>query len=307
MKKYLPYCLLALTLLSASSSWATPMMSKQFSALPFHAVDVSGAINVQINSGQTNYTMQLLGDQESLAHVYAAVKDGVLYVSTQSNFAPTENSQLVAKVNMPFLNQLRYTGIGKVTAANLSGPLNVSVNGNGPLVLLGKNLDLRNLSVMGNSDVHILGINSHLLNIQDAGTGKVNLGGNMVLQDVRYTGTGPLSIYWVNSSNVKITGNGQGRIFLAGIANVLDATLSGRTYLDAKYLHARRAFVSTGDKSRADVWTKCSLSTLATDTSTIYYYNDPALSTGSYMGPPGSVIRMTGINNEHIPVPPKPC
>jgi hypothetical protein len=306
MKKYLHYCLL-FGLVITPYLWATPIVSKQFSAQPFHAIDINGPINIQISSGQARYTMQLLGDQESLRHVYAAVKNGTLYLSLQPNYVLSKDSQLAAKVDLPFLDQLRYTGTGDVNAVNLSGVLNAIVNGNGTIVLLGKNLNLHNLSVAGESNVHILGIDSNLLNVQDTGSGKVNLGGTMVLQNVLYNGTGPLSIYWVNSSHVNVTGNGQGRIFLAGIANMLDATLSHRTYLDAKYLHARRAFINTHDISRADVWTKCSLSTLATDASNIYYYNDPALSTGSYMGPPGAVIRMTGIDNDHVPVPPKPC
>lgn len=308
MKKYLGYCLLLCSSLMASPNViAAPGAEEQFTAQPFHAIDINGPINVQITSGQAKPTLQLLGDPTNLAHIYAAVKNDTLYLSIQPDFTPAEGSELLAKVNSCSVTLLHYNGTGNVTASNLSGPINVSVNGSGTILLLGKKLDLRNLDVAGSSNVHILGVESNLLNVQDNGTGKVNIGGTEVLQSVAYNGSGPLSMYWVNSTNVKVVGSGRGRIFLAGTAGLLDATIDEHTYLDAKYLRARRAFVNTSDVARADVWTQCTLSTLATGSSNIYYYNNPALVVGSYMQPPGAVIRMTGIDADHIPAPSKPC
>jgi hypothetical protein len=307
VKNYRFCRLLWLGLLISCSAVADPQLSQKYNAQPFQAINISGPIDVQIVSGQTRPTLQLLGDADGLAHVYAAVKDGTLYLSTQADYVPNENCHLVAKVNSTFLGLINYQGTGKVTATNLTGPINVVAKGNGTVTLLGKNLDLRNVQVAAANNVHILGIKSSLLNVQDDGSGKVNLAGTMVLQSVTYSGTGPLSIYWIDSSDVTVTGNGKGRIFLAGTAGNLDVNVAERTYLDAKYLRAKRAFVRTSDYARTDVWTQCSLSTLAMGSSNIYYYSDPALMVGSYAQPPAAVLRMTGIDNDHIPAPPKPC
>jgi hypothetical protein len=202
---------------------------------------------------------------------------------------------VVAQVDVPQLNQLRYGGSGNVVGENMAGPLALASSGKGTIILLGKDLDLQDLKSAGRADIHILGIKSGLLNIEDNGNGKINLGGDMVLHNLTYNGTSMLSIEWINSSEVNVTGSGRGKIFLAGRAGTLNATLSDHVMMDAQYLHADKGFINTRDNARADVWTKYNLSALATKGSNIYYYHDSQMVAG-YMVAPGAVIRMTGLD-----------
>lgn len=270
---------------------------EKFKAQPFSAIDINGPINVQIQAGQTQPALELIGDRTSLAYLYAAVKNGVLYLGLQPG-AQAQTSNILAKVSVPRLNQIRYAGSGNVVGDHLSGPLTLASGGTGTVILLGSNLDLQDLWVTNAGNIHILGIKSDQLNINDAGSGKINLGGNMVLNNLNYQGTGPLSIEWVNSSKINVTGSGRGKIFLAGIADQLDATLSNHVVMDAKYLHAEKGFINTREGARADVWTRYNLSALATQGSHIYYYHDSQM-VGGYMIAPGTVIRMTGLENMH--------
>lgn len=323
------YWLLLLLIMLAPSAWAKTtttiampaittkvttispsltLLRQDFAADPFYAINVTGPYAVQITRDQSRPALELVGDADSLANVYAAVKDGVLYLGMQPKYTPGPNSSLVAKVKAcPSFKQFLYSGNSNVTVAGLSGLLYVDARGSGTVLIAGKDVDLRDLRVAGTNNVHVLGVKSNLLNVQDSGSGKVNVYGTMVLQNLIYDGQGPLTLYWIDSSNIKVIGAGRGRIFLAGTGGLLDATLSKHTYFDAKYLKVNRAFISTRDSARADVWAKCSLSALATDKSNIYYYHDPILMMGSYMGPPGAVVRMTGIDPRLLPVPPQPC
>lgn len=270
---------------------------ERFMAQPFRAISINGPINVQIKDGATQPMLELTGDSTSLSYLYAAVKDGVLYLGLQPG-VQTQNINILAQVSVPQLNQMQYDGSGNVVGENLEGAITIASNGTGNVILLGKNLDLQDLRANNSANIHILGIKSHLLNIDDRSTGKINLGGEMVLNNLNYQGTGPLSIQWVNSSNVNVTGSGRGKIFLAGIAQQLNATLSGHVVMDAKYLHADKGFINTRDGARADVWTKYNLSALATTGSNIFYYHDSQM-VGGYMIAPGSVIRMTGLESMH--------
>lgn len=266
---------------------------ERFFAQPFSAIDISGPIDVQIKDKEAKPALELMGDANSLSHLYAAVKNGVLYLGVQSGAQQPLNIQV--KVSVPQLNQLHYAGSGNVVGENMYGPFTIASNGTGNIVLLGKNFDLQDLKAAGTANIHILGIESHLLNVQDSSSGKINLGGSMVLHNLSYQGTGPLSIEWVNSSDVNVTGSGRGKIFLAGIADQINATLSDHVFMDAKYLHADKGFINTRDNARADVWTKYNLSALATKGSNIYYYHDSQM-VGGYMIAPGAVIRMTGLD-----------
>lgn len=283
---------------------AEPLLSKQFSAAPFNAIDIAGDIRVEIINGQTQPSLQLIGDSNSLKQAYASVKEGILYLSTTGD--STAPMRLLARVSSCSLNQLNYTGSGHVIGANLTGPLTVISKGSGTLILSGDDINLRRLTTAGTGNVNILGINSGLLDIDDNGSGKVNLEGNMVLQNLVYNSDAPLSISWVNSTNVNITGNGRGRIFLAGNAGQIAANVSDHAYLDAKYLRAKRGFIQTQDSARADVWTQCALNTLAKGGSTIYYYNDPPM-LNNYTKPPGTVLSMVGINADDMPMPAPSC
>lgn len=277
------------------TSYPASIQSQQFASEPFSAVDVSGPISVQINAGSRRYALQLVGDTASLSHVYAAVREGVLYLGLQPHTKPTQVGNVLAKVYMPQLSLLRYNGTGGVSGSNLTGPLSVSAGGSGDIILVGKNIDVRDVYTAGSVNVHILGVNSTSLNVYEGGTGNINLAGTAVLQSVTYNGNGTLSIEWVNTSNIKVVGAGKGRIFLAGVTNFLDATLSDYMFLDARYLHANRVLVNTRNHARADVWPQDNLTALATDGSNIYYYNDPTFE-GGYMRTKGAVLRMVNID-----------
>lgn len=166
-----------------------------------------------------------------------------------------KNGRLTVVVNAPALTQIRYTGSGQVKADHLNGPTNITANGKGPM----------------------------------------ELRGTVGLQNLTYDGNGLVSLYWVDSKQVNITGNGTGKIYLAGVAGLLDVQIGNQTWLDAKQLRAKRAFIKTDNKAHADVWVKDSLSTWAKGHSQISYYYDAGF-VGGYMVPPATVLRMTNLN-----------
>lgn len=283
-----------------------PYASKTFRADNFDTISVTGPINVEIVHNSNIPSLTLTGDSYSIACAYAAVINGTLYLSMPQGYMPDSNSRINAIVNNPNVTRILYAGTGQVTSTNIQGPLSITANGTGTLVLVGKDLDLRYLQVGGSNNVHILGINSGLLTVDDSSTGKVNLGGTMVLQSVNYNGSGPLSIYWITSSDVTVRGHGSGRVFLAGVAGLLDVSIYDHMHLDARYLRVKRAFVNTNDYAQADIWTSCSESSLALDSSNIYYFNNKGFR-GDYMDPPAAVLNMADIDPENLPMPKPPC
>ncbi len=307
MKRYCILLCLTLMLAPGIQAYADPYINTEtFKSEDFSSLVISGPINVKIVTRDKTPWVKLEGDSQSLANVYAAVKNGTLYLSMNPAFIPSENNHIIAIVNNCLITDLQYYGSGQVGGTGLTGTMVITATGSGTVTLLGNHLDLRTVNVGNSSNVHVLGIDSNLLNVLDNSSGKVNLGGKMVLQDVTYNGSGPLSIYWVTSTDVKVEGNGTGRVFIAGVANLLDVTLANHTWLDARYLRAKRAFVNTRDDATADVWTRCTLGALATGTSSINYYNNPGFA-GNYMLPPGMVLNYSNLDANNLPMPAPPC
>lgn len=298
--------LLFLILSYASNALANNIISKEFITAPFSSINVSNQINVKIIETRNTPSLCITGDSNSVHHVYAAVRDGILYLSMAPDYQADADSSIIAFVKSCPIHELTTGGSGSVTGDHLTRLSTVTANGSGSINITGKKLDLQSVNVGQAATVNIIGIDSHRLNVNNSSSGQVNLGGSMVLQNLNYSGNGPINIYWIDSTDVKVTGNGTGKIFLAGTAGLLDTTLSNSTTLDARYLRAKRGFINTRDNARADVWAHCNLNSLATGSSNIYYYND-AGSTNSYITPPADVLRLTHLNRDHLPVPKGKC
>lgn len=296
--RFVSFCrhLLWLNLAITSYAFAGQTPIQRYTMPTFNNIDIGGPANVHIDNKNKQPAVEVFGDQDNLANVTLDVRGNTLHIGMQPDFQTRPNSYLSVYVHAPRINKIYYHGTGQVTGTGLQGPLYVTSTGSGNMDLSGKYLDLCYLDASGSGNITVRGVKSSLFNLQGNGSGNITLQGDAVVQSLNYNGTGALSLLWVNSSNVMINSNG-GQLALAGNAGTLSITLGGNASLNAKELRAQRVFVNTSGNSRADVWAKQSLSAMATENSSIYYYNDAGY-VGSYTTPPAVILRMTGIR-EH--------
>lgn len=272
------------------------LVSKHYKLPHFNAVNVTGPARVQIiTCNPETYSMSFLADSDTLAMTQVQINKGILLITRQ----PSRSRKIVPKtllitIRVPSLQRLVLKGSVGVATTPLDCPLSMVINPNSSVNFQGNNTDLRYLSINGPANATFCGINSCGLTLQKTGFAQIHFEGMAALQNLTSSGPGSISLYWIDSPCLNLFANG-GRLFLAGRTGTLTATLSDHTYLDATNLRAQRAYVHTCRCACANVWVKDSLSTWAADSSTIFYFNDPAF-VNKYMVPPGSVLRMSGIN-----------
>lgn len=129
------------------------------------------------------------------------------------------------------------------------------------------------------------------INDNDPVTLNVMATGDLVLSRVEVSDNAVLHAYWINSSNLHVKAFDRAKIFLAGIVTKLDIVAKSNSEVDAKYLRADDAFVSTSGSANVGVTVKKNLSTSSTGRSTVYYYRDAELGL-HYLAQSGSALRM---------------
>ena len=128
------------------------------------------------------------------------------------------------------------------------------------------------------------------------------------IRRLHYHGSGKVSLMDINEDHFIADIDGSGYVYLTGKANRFDAQVSGSSHLDAKCLMAHTIFVNTSELAQAEVASNGNVSALAGNSSDIYYYKRPEL-TSHYEESFGSVMRMFGIvqlPNYSLPVEPQP-
>lgn len=263
----------------------------------FNQVDAQGQVNVTLHTGYRKPQVVLSGDPRDLAQLETVVSDDTLFLVLGKGFP--HHGAVHADIQGQFLNRFSYRGEGVVTGSQLHTSVLDLFLANKGSTKLGGSIGLRRLDVLGNGFVEISGIASQNLQIHLKGNPTVHLAGVANVSDLAVDGTTSLSMYWVKSDFLTIRAKKAARIQLAGAVNRLDVELWGRAHFKGRYLRAQRSFVRTHGHSVAEISSVNHQSSLATDSSDIYYYNLPN-TRADFMAYNGSVLDMREWNRVYI-------
>jgi len=192
--------------------------------------------------------------------------------------APPAATSVNRTYAIPYFNQIKISG--SVTVALKSQQSRTLITAHGSPEALEKGLSIK-------VQDGVLYINDN-----DPVTLNVMVTGDLVLSRVEVSDNAVLHAYWINSSNLHVKALDRAKIFLAGIVTKLDIVAKANSEVDAKYLRADDAFVSTSGSANVGVTVKKNLSTLSTGRSTVYYYRDAELGL-HYLAQSGSALRMS--------------
>lgn len=250
----------------------------------FTELAIKGNMSIEI---QTGYPNQLIfkGDESDLENIKVNNKGNRLIIE-----GPNQSLQPIQiQINTTYLNFLYFKGNGVINAPSMQTSLiDMDIATDGYLSIQGK-IGLKHLLVRGKGETTIDGIQSSDLNIVMRDSPRVYLSGVAGLKSVHYQGNGWLGFYWVKSSELEIIGNGNAYLQLAGITKKLVVSLQDHAYFNGRYLRADYTFVKTKNSSIAEITTLKKQHSLATDSSTIYYYNNTDMET-DFMGFNGAVL-----------------
>lgn len=248
-------------LLTSTAKDPNAIICRQYSTSPFYSIVSNGNIILKINTNQKYPCVYVTGQQTAVVNTSVTIMNGVLTLSqnTRRNGFGRKVPQkpVVIEVDTRYLTGLTLLGSTYFASNN-----NLGANG-------------INMTVGGNSTLNIA-------------TKKVVIG------QLNASGNAKVSIYWIDSNFVSTNLSGNASVALAGLATNLNANLSGSSNLNAKYLRTKQAYIKTSGHSNATVFVLKSLSALAVDYSTIYYYPDPEV-VGRYVACSGAVLRMAGL------------
>lgn len=290
MKKVLFFALFLIISLGCTKQ--TPKPSKPTSSVEtrkvhgFSALVVDGLFNLKLKNSK-HYRLVLKGRSDDLKTVTTKVKDNTLYIKRLAG----TNLPIDATLYSPKLTSITFNSEGQLHAPHYkTALLNLYSDEGGTIYLNGK-VGLKHLNIHGNAHVNIRGVSSNNLTINMEEKPHVSLTGIANLRHLDFSGDGFLNAYWLDSTELDIKGSGKAQVKLAGIARILNIELHDAAQIDARYLRARNAYVKTFDESIARVAVTRSQNTLASDHSTIYYYNEPSFQ-ATHMAENGAVLDM---------------
>ena len=255
----------------------------------FTQVNATGHINLHLHTGYAKPQLILKGDPRDLAETITGVDGTTLYITVKKGFP--KYGHIIADIRGQFLNTLTYQGSGLIYGPKLhTSYLELDLENQGTTVI-GGTIGLQKLHVAGNGITRISGIKSHDLRIRLRDNPKVQLSGSVSLSRLNVEGDGWLSMFWLKSPSLIIKARNNSKIQLAGMVNRLEIELWGSATFKGRYLRANRSFVKTHDTSTAEISSVNHQSTLASDSSDIYYYN-LSVTRADFMADSGSVLDM---------------
>ena len=226
-----------------------------FQIPPFSSIQALGDVDIQIDTSSHKYEVTISGRLKNTQTIKFEVRNSTLWIN------PLAQNPLLGrpkiKICMPMLLRLIYTG----------GCANITVN----CIRLLCPLSL---------DIH--------------GSPKINICGNIIPGEIVIGGGTQLLMYWINGGDFCLKATDDARVCVAGSVHTFAADSFDSSWINAKYLRTTRAFVKSHDRSRVDLRPSCSLSTLASQNSVIYYYQHPYMQT-PFVQKAGSVIPMSPI------------
>lgn len=264
--------------------------SKEYRKVPaFTQVEVRGRVNVHLHTGYKQPQLLLSGDPRDIAQVRVQMDHNKLFLSLGKGYP--RYGEVSAEFKGQVLNLFRYEGTGIIKGNQLHTRYLELYLANQGTTQLGGTIGLQRLEVVGSGTTIISGITSYDLEVLLRGNPKVQLSGFISLSRLNIEGDAWLSLYWIRGNHLKIKASQGSRIQLAGKVNRLEVELWDRAQFKGRYLRAQRSFVKTHGKSVAEIFSLAHQSSLASDSSDIYYYYIPD-TRADFMAFDGSVLKM---------------
>jgi hypothetical protein len=196
-----------ISLLACGLAHADPIASEARTVPAFHAIDLSGVLDVNVTVGKPA-SVEIFGDADMLAKVTTTVENGVLVVGTKKKLR--KNSHLKAVVTAPDLTSLALSGVGDLKATGISNDrLAIHLSGVGSL---GAEGTTGTLSVVhsGTGDVAAKNLAAKASTVEITGVGDAVVQATQSI-DARLTGVGDIKVYG-HPAQVKKSRSGIGDI-----------------------------------------------------------------------------------------------
>ncbi len=241
-------------------------------------------------------------DLQNLSSSGGSPIEGKNIYSSRLNITDMSNASILMAGNMNVAN-IGHSGAGALTLIGVNSPsLNVKVIGNGTVNLNGR-INIHHIIKRGCGNINIIGADSDSLDIQSAGSGTTAIAGYATLKRLNAIQNSRVYLYWVSSNGIYANVHDNSRVGLAGTVRNLDVEVDGASRFEGKYLRADNIYITTRNKSHANVFPVQRLFATALDNSSIYIFGAPNVVSRYTMGN-GVIIPVWCDTCPVVPLPP---
>ncbi len=225
MKKFLFAALTALSM-GAVYSQSNDNTRDTRKITGFHAVEVSGGIDLYISSGPESVTVSA-SDKTIRDHMITEVVNGTLRIHLEENWSPdVENPKMKAYVSVRTLDKLGTSGGGDIYIQNELKTENLIIRLSGGGNLKGK-LNANHL-VIGQSGGSNVDLTGNVQNLEVDASGGANLHGYGLVTDyTRINASGGCSSELTVNKELRVVSSGGCDISYKGSASVKEIKTSG--------------------------------------------------------------------------------
>lgn len=176
----------------------------------FNAIKSTGAYDIEINEGEADGKISLIGDSSIIDKIIVEVNEQTLIIKQKPGFYTSHGDAVKISLNANKLKGLALTGSGSILTKGVqsSDEMNIVLDGSGNISTQ-ISTEKANIQLNGSGDISLNGqVNDLVVNL--SGSGDINAFGLIANHtNAGLTGSGNLEVYARNSLIAGVTGSGQ--------------------------------------------------------------------------------------------------
>lgn len=194
----------------------------------FNAVSTNGPLDVQISYG-TSENLQVEADQNLLAYIETAVKDGKLTIRVKDHVNLKSSLKMMVYISMKEIKALQESGSGNITGSGAfknDDKTDIKVSGSGDIKLDFDSFADVDLAVSGSGNIMLKGNNVNNVTATISGSGNIDCI-NVVCDNAqaRISGSGNIKVNAKKSIDASISGSGN--VFYKENVDNISSKISG--------------------------------------------------------------------------------
>lgn len=258
-----------------------PVTNEFRDLIDFTGVSFADDFEVRVTqSSSFEVEVQAQENLHQLIEIY--VSGSTLVVKTKNNSCVSSIAPIIVYVSLPYLEEIRNTGSGKLSADRAdSEEFECSNSGSGLISIDSVFASMVSLKNSGSGDLSVLASYPDEIEVILSGSGMVDAGFIISPLGVSINHTSSGKIYAIVLDGLGVVANlsGSGLISLSGDAETADLGLSSSGKIDALEMEVADAEVKSSGSGKVYVYATETLGVTITGSGDVYYRGNPLVST----------------------------
>jgi len=258
-----------------------PVMNQVRDERDFTAVSNTGNFEVRVSLSDT-FGVEVQAQQNLLGSIETYVSGSTLVIKTSNNNCISSAVPVLVYVSMPYLEEIRNTGSGKLSADKaLVGEFECSNTGSGIISIDSVFASVVSLKNSGSGKLYLGASFPDEIEIIQTGSGIIDAGFvNIPLKvSVNHTSSGRIYGTILDGLDVEAKLAGSGLIILDGAAETADLSLSSSGKIDALDMMVSDAKTLISGSGKIFVYATDYLDITITGSGNLYYRGNPLITT----------------------------